>query len=318
MSYKKIILFLLGCMSIPVYATKSNKRLPDNITHLLKRNDKSLCHYYFDMLHTRARGKFSILLLLQGSETKSAFRFTGSADTTWLKKANVAVLVIEKRGITRNDINKEQYLRYNSLDQRTQDCAMVVDHIRKTTKKWNGKLLVCGGSEGAALAAFITPLIPEIVGTIMLSGGCGMSLREEIILLVERDASPGFIGACKKYATTSYIKLMLLMTRLFPNSSYTCIGETNSFKYWSSIADYNPLHTLLKVSTPLYLAHGTSDTNCPVESARVLVQHFKDAGKTNLQYKIYEGLNHSFTDSHGENHLDNVLNTALKWAEPLL
>lgn len=91
-------------------------------------------------------------------------------------------------------------------------------------------------------------------------------------------------------------------------------GKTarNTYKWWSAILDVKFESSLLSLDIPIYMAHGTADTSCPVESADLLVQSFAKAKKTNLLYKRYDGLEHDWTDSQGNQHPE-VLNEAIGW-----
>ncbi len=288
-----------------------------SVTYSLERENKIPCHYYFDTSNTHEN--FSILLILQGSETESAFQFHTIADSGWLKKFNVAVLIIEKPGVTDSTFNQQTYLQYNSLTQRADDCKLVMDHLRKTQKAWNGKLLISGFSEGAILAALIGPQISETKALIMLSGGGGMTLREDILLLETKNPPPGITHSCWNQIKLTYLKLMFAGLKFFPNNStYTFLGSNHSLKYWNTIADYKPLYSLEKLDIPLYLAHGTMDTNCPIESAEILVRHFKQIGKNNLCYRKYTGYDHTFLDREGINHMGEIFDEALGWAQPFL
>jgi len=283
----------------------------------IERENRPLCHYYFDKSNTQ--DDFSILLILQGSETTSAFQFYTIADPCWLKKFNVAVLIIEKPGVTNTTFNQYTYLQYNSLTQRADDCKMVVDHLRKTQKSWNGKLLISGFSEGSILAALLGPQIPETNALIMLAGGGGMTLREEILLLETKNSPPGITHSCWNQIKLTYLKLMFAGLKFFPNNStYTFLGTNHSLKYWNAIADYKPLYSLEKLDIPLYLVHGSVDTNCPIESAEILVRHFKEIGKNNLFYRMYTGYDHTFNDREGINHMGEIFDDSLEWVQPFL
>jgi pimeloyl-ACP methyl ester carboxylesterase len=145
-----------------------------------------------------------------------------------------------------------------------------------------------------------------------------MTLRDEILLMEKKSASPGFIGSLNFYATYLHLNAMFSLAKWMPQSTRTFFGDTNTLKYWNAIADYDPLDTLIKVSAPLYLAHGTADTNCPIESADKLAAKFKQLGKTNLLFKRYECFDHSFNDQSGDNYFKEVLNVGLVWAEQFL
>lgn len=284
--------------------------------HVLNRPDTTECTYYYDT--SPIKDDFSLLLLLQGSSMKSVTPWMLVVDQPWLDKMQVVALGVEKPGMTKDTRNKEEYLKLNSLEQRAADCIMVINHIRATEPRWNGKIILYGHSEGATLAAYLTPLIPKVTATVMLSGGCGMSLKDELLILNKKYGDPGIKGLFNRYRVNGYISSMIFLSQLFPESTYTCVGKGNTLKYWSTIGYYNPLYTLEKVSTPLYVAHGSEDMNCPVESAEILVNHFTALGKTNLHYQRYEGYDHSYNDQEGNNHFGTVADEAFAWLEKYL
>jgi len=78
------------------------------------------------------------------------------------------------------------------------------------------------------------------------------------------------------------------------------------------------MHSLETTSILLYLAHGSTDVNCLIESADKLVQHFQKLGKDNLHFERYGGYDHGFNDQDGSNHRDEVIGKALEWLEPIL
>lgn len=311
--YQFIFAFLL-CIQVTVAYTGSFEERV--ITYQLERFNRTDCTYYFDTSNTQ--DGFSIICFLQGSEITSVRNFMRLADCFWLKKNNVAVLAVEKPGVSQDDFDRKTYLAMNSLWQRAEDCLKVVEILREKESAWNGKLLLVGASEGATLAAYLSTLIPEIKATIMFSGGCGMSLHDELQLLENKKVRVGYKGFLRKYFIKAYIYTMISVAKFFPNSSYTCIGENNTLRHWNTIGNYNPLTSLEKLDTPLYLVQGTRDTDCPIESARKLVAYFAEIKKTNLTYREYKYYDHNFFDLSGENHWQEVADEAFLWVETYL
>ncbi len=86
----------------------------------------------------------------------------------------------------------------------------------------------------------------------------------------------------------------------------------NTYKWWSTILDVELQSSLLLLQIPIYMAHGTADTSVPVESSDLVAESFLRENRTNLVYKRYEGLEHDWTDSSGEKHME-VLQDAIAW-----
>lgn len=305
--FKNLKYLFLLCIGL-VPATNLNAT-----SYQFERPNKTISTYYLDKSNTQ--DSFSIVLMLQGSETNTVRNFMNLPDDEWLEKINAAVLAVEKPGVTQDGFDRKIYLSNNSLWQRAEDCMKVVERLRDLEPNWNGNLLIVGGSEGATLAAYLSPLIPETKATIMFSGGCGMSLHDELQVLENKRTCDSIRALYSKYSIKAYVYAMIALSKWFPNSAYTCIGENNTLKYWNTIGNYNPLTSLEKLSIPLYLVHGTHDTNCPIESAEKLVNHFNNIGKTNLTYRSYPGYDHNFFDEAGENHWIEVSHEAFEWSE---
>lgn len=285
-------------------------------TYGIERPDKTWCQYHVERDHIK-KDPFSLVLALNGSDTASVTWFMPIVDIPWCKKMSCVVLGVEKPGVTKDSFNKSDYFKLNTLTQRADDCRMVIDHIRATEPQWDGKLIILGGSEGATLAAYLTPLTNP-TATIMLSGGCGMTLRQELITLEKKLATSGIRGNLEKLYGIAKTHFLLSLSHILTCSTMTCVGDTNTLKWWHKIADYNPATSLEKVATPLYLAHGSADINCPVESAHALVEKFEKLGKSNLVFREYAGLDHSYNNAEGENYFGPVSDEALAWSEQFL
>jgi len=120
-----------------------------------------------------------------------------------------------------------------------------------------------------------------------------------------------------KYLEILEISFTLYLSQIFSTSSMTCLGETNSFAWWNAIANLNPAKYLIELEIPIYLVHGTADINCPVESADKLSTLFKKLGKTNLTYQRYNDYDHSFTDTLGKNHWNEIIQASIEWLKNL-
>lgn len=286
--------------------------------HTITRSHKTQCHYYLQREHLNNKEQFSIVLMLHGSEADSVTHFMPLIDTSWCIHNKCALLGIEKPGVTKDTCDKKEYFKYNTLTQRASDCVMVIEHLRLTEPLWNGKLIILGGSEGGTLAAYVTPLLKQTVATIIIAGGCGMTLRQEILKLAQKENSNDVRGNVNYILSNLSINFWLTLCYLFPTDKIRAVGNTNTLRWWRSIADYNPLTSLKNVTTPLYCIHGTADTNCPIESAYALVDAFKKWEKTNLVFKEYQGFDHCFNDAQENNHYEVVTHEALAWVEQFL
>ena len=90
-------------------------------------------------------------------------------------------------------------------------------------------------------------------------------------------------------------------------------GNTNTFKWWSSILEIRPLNFMLDLEFPILMVHGDLDFSTPVENARATVEIFKNKSKNNLTYIEYPGLDHHWTDASGQNQTQKVLADIFSW-----
>jgi len=90
----------------------------------------------------------------------------------------------------------------------------------------------------------------------------------------------------------------------------------HSYKRWYEFSE-PPINNLLKINVPLFAAMGTLDQAIPIESFYLLPVEFIRNGKENLTFKVYPGLDHSFSkhtkDGQIEQHWDMVFKEFIKW-----
>ena len=72
---------------------------------------------------------------------------------------------------------------------------------------------------------------------------------------------------------------------------------------------------MLDMSIPIYLAHGDADTAFLVASSRKSAAAFVIAGKSNLTYREYPGLDHHWLDAQGQSHQVQIVQDLLTWIQ---
>ncbi len=276
----------------------------------IQRADGSSLTYYFK--RPSSDECFPIIAMLQGSEAASCFQYYDwfLGKELFIDKLKAGFLLVEKPGIhSLNNINIDEYYACNTLTQRIQDYKLVIEQLRKVESYWDRRIIFIGFSEGGMLASLLGALIPESQAIVILSGGCGMTLKDEMLTLIGKESS------LSKYSNRLYFHAIMLLAYCFPKSTLTAYGSTNTLKWWADIAEVMPWKYLERVNLPIFLAHGTRDVNCPVESADKLQQYFENKGKTNLTYRRYTGYDHNFNDQQNKNHIDNILAEIAQWLQ---
>jgi len=72
------------------------------------------------------------------------------------------------------------------------------------------------------------------------------------------------------------------------------------------------------IATPVLLVYGSEDKSASVEKAIEMIDYLRDAGKTNIESHIYEGLDHSLNLSHADPKTDMVISEMHSWLKTVL
>jgi pimeloyl-ACP methyl ester carboxylesterase len=149
-------------------------------------------------------------------------------------------------------------------------------------------VVLLGASEGGDVASAIAALEPRITHLVLIGCGGGWSQAQELAHELETRGS--VLGIDSRQALEGRFEAI----RARPDSLELWAGHP--YRRWSSYLWSPPLDDLVRVTVPVFLAHGSADTNVPVGSARALAEAFWARGKTNLRYREYEGLDHRLVD----------------------
>ena len=250
--------------------------------------------------------------MIQGSTCHSVHD-AAKASKMLVDTYKVVRLDVEKYALNKD--TKEcptQYLRNNTVRQRIQDYLQVIQNLRGHSW-WNGKLFIIGGSEGGVIAPILASFVPETNKTVIMAGGIGWTLKEEILYLEKKR----LISYGKNQDEVEYElnKIVGVFEEAIqnPTSSRTFMGETNTYKWWDSILNLKPIVSMTQLQIPILMVHGDQDLSAPVESAQEAARQFQRLGKNNLTYVEYPGLDHSWKDKEGKSHSARVIQDVLKW-----
>lgn len=185
----------------------------------------------------------------------------------------------------------------------------ITDHdwfIRKTLAtlpKKPKRVLLLGVSEGAHVAAAVAVRNSAVTHLAIIGNG-GMRQVDELRLLVGRqypsvDPAVDFDAECAKILAEPQ------------NAHKRLFGQT--YKYWASVAFFDPLDYFLPLQIPIIVGFGEKDQNVPVESVRYLERRFQEAGKKNLTLIVYPGADHTLTDSDGRSYRPDFLRYVSDW-----
>lgn len=284
----KILLLLL--LALPLAAE----------TLSLEQADGTRLYYYYDA----PASKGPLVVILQGSECRRVNdKYQSFIDH--FQKQNIGVLRVEKPGLTPETPLGEcpsVYLQRNTLERRTWDLLSVLGEMRKDPR-WDGRLALVGGSEGAMLAGLTAPLIPETRAVALISGGGGDTFAEEIDQMMQSQGARGEqLQQFRELCTQSHREPTTL-------KEWGSDGKLsrNTLLWLSRVEDLAIYRPLLRVEAPILVVHGAADKSTPVHSAQKLQEIFEKAGRTNFTLRIEKEDGHAPSSQSMDATLDWVI-----------
>lgn len=287
----------------------------DITTRTASRDDGSPISYY---LVQHSHNANTLLLILQGSDCNSVLNidsiFTDYKDV-W---PEADLLLIEKYGINRklkystDPTRKDcpaQYLEKDSPAQRVADIKTVLDTVRKDEQYKTFILL--GGSEGAVIANLVTADVDYIDATIVFNGGGrwfiddvshSIAAEHKNIEAARKDID-GFKGFAQHVLNSEPFELEV---------------SGHGYHWWQQMLSLDQLDTIKKVNSPLLIIQGGRDTSVSPQKTDEMMQRLKELGKSNIEYRRYEELDHGLKDSDGKSQRKEVVSDINTWLQSKL
>ncbi|MEI4960152.1 alpha/beta hydrolase family protein [Aeromonas caviae] len=302
MQVRAMSLLLLIC-SCSVSATEI-------MTRTVSRDDGSFISYY---LVQHAHDTDTLLLILQGSDCNSVLNI----DSILTEYKNVwpeaDVLLIEKYGINRKlkyskDAERKdcpaQYLEKDNPAQRVADINTVLDIVRKDGQY--KKLILLGGSEGAVIANLVSADIDSIDATIAFNGGGRWFIDDVSHSIAVQHKNPA--------AARKEVDDFKGFTEHFLHSKpFELDVSGHGYHWWQQMLSIDQLDTLKKVKSPLLIIQGGRDTSVSPQKTDEMMQRLEELGKSNIEYRRYEALDHGLKDSDGKNLRKEVIRDINIW-----
>ncbi|MCR3904707.1 prolyl oligopeptidase family serine peptidase [Aeromonas hydrophila] len=282
----------------------------DIITRTASRDDGSPISYY---LVQHSHDAETLLLILQGSDCNSVLNI----DSIFSDYKNVwpeaDVLLVEKYGINRklkystDPTRKDcpaQYLENDSPAQRVVDIKAVLDIVRK-----NGQyktFILLGGSEGAVIANLVTADVDYIDATIAFNGGGRWFIDDVSHSIAVKHSNPEEarkeIGGFKGFAE-----------HVLNSKPFELDVSGHGYHWWQQMISLDQLDTLKNIKSPLLIIQGGRDTSVSPQKTDELMQSIKDLGKSNIEYRRYEALDHGLKSSDGKSLRKEVVGDINIW-----
>ncbi len=285
------------------------------MTRTASRDDGSPISYY---LVQHSHDTDTLLLILQGSDCNSVLNINPILSDYKDVWPEADLLLIEKYGIdsklkySTDPARKDcpaQYLEKDSPAQRVADIKAVLDIVRKDGQYETFILL--GGSEGAVIANLVTAAVDYIDATVAFNGGGrwfiddvshSIAAEHKNIEAARKDID-GFKGFAQHVLNSKPFDLEV---------------SGHGYHWWQQMLSIDQLDTLIKVNSPLLIIQGGMDASVSPQKTDELMQRLKDLGKSNIEYRRYEALDHGFKNSDGKSLRKEVVSDMNIWLKSKL
>ena len=280
------------------------------ITHTTSRDDGSHISYY---LAQHSYDADTLLLILQGSDCNSVLKIDSILTNYKNVWPEADILLVEKYGIDKgltystDPARKDcpaQYLEKDNPAQRVADIKVVLDTVRK-----DGLykiFILLGGSEGAVIANLVTAEVDYIDATISFDGGGRWFIDDVSHSIAAEHKNPeaarkdidGFKGFAEHVLNSKPFELDV---------------SGHGYHWWKQILSIDQLDTLKKVKSPLLIVQGGMDTSVSPQKTDEMMQRLKELGKSNIDYRRYEALDHRLKNSDGKSLRKEVVGDMNMW-----
>lgn len=266
----------------------------------MPRADGSVIHWTLDGPQDAERT--GLLVLAQGSGCLSVVNNENLAMTRTIF-GEFAALSVEKYGVASGDNPaddhtecSEAFREHHTVSQRIADYRQVIEGLRGESW-WNGELVLFGGSEGGLAMAILASQV-QADAAILFSTAGGLPFGQIVRQSIPEEGWPTVNAAFEN-------------ARRNPDSSELWGGS--SLRFWADIIDRRVADDMLRSDAAFLLIQGGNDPSSPVSAARATSDLFADAGRCNLTYWEFPGLNHGMADASGNGRMAEVLSQAAAW-----
>ncbi|MEH8147068.1 prolyl oligopeptidase family serine peptidase [Aeromonas hydrophila] len=282
----------------------------DIITRTASRDDGSPISYY---LVQHIHDTDTLLLILQGSDCNSVLNIDSILSDYKNVWPEADVLLLEKYGINRklkyniDPARKDcpaQYLEKDNPAQRVADIKVILDTVRKDSQY--NKLILLGGSEGAVIANLVTAEVDYIDATIAFNGGGRWFIDDVSHSIAVRHNNP-------EEARKEIDNFKGFTEHVLNSKPFELEVSGHGYHWWQQMLSLDQLDTFKKVKSPLLIIQGGRDTSVSPQKTDEMMQRLKELGKSNIEYRRYEALDHGLKDSDGKSQRKEVVSDINMW-----
>lgn len=268
------------------------------------RADGSTIYWTLDL--PSSDGKFGLLAIAQGSGCGAAMQ-SSNLKIARTAFGNLAALTVEKYGVRPGDSPNDDHMdcsaefrSHHTMSQRVADYRQIIDSLR-SAPWWNGNLVLFGGSEGGIVMSMLAPEV-HANAAILISTGGGVTFGEMVRQSIPQEGWPTVDATFER-------------ARQNPDSTELFGGQ--SLHFWADAIDRRAADYMLQSAASFLLIQGGRDASGSADVARATSDQFAKAGRCNLTYWEYPGLDHGMVDAEGGAHMAETLFQAAHWLTAL-
>ncbi|WP_430481152.1 prolyl oligopeptidase family serine peptidase [Aeromonas caviae] len=168
------------------------------------------------------------------------------------------------------------------------------------------KLILLGGSEGAVIANLVSADIDSIDATIAFNGGGRWFIDDVSHSIAVKHKNP---AAARKEVDD----FKGFTEHVLNNKPFELDVSGHGYHWWQQMLSIDQLDTLKKVKSPLLIIQGGRDTSVSPQKTDEMMQRLKELGKSNIEYRRYEALDHGLKNSDGKSQRKKVVSDINFW-----
>ncbi|KZL14959.1 Alpha/beta hydrolase family protein [Pseudovibrio axinellae] len=277
----------------------------------LEREDGSEITMY--LKSQSSKDATDLLVLIQGSDCNSVAHNALINEQFSLVLPEADVLTVEKYGITSDlvwDLNNVHpdcpvdYIRNDSPERRTTDYIKVINQLKESgTYK---RVVLIGGSEGAMVANMIAARADFVTASVALNGG-GRKFLDTVLYNIKHTSSS---NAQEKENTEGFSGFA---SQVLNNEPFELNMGDHGYTWWRYMLGSDQLEILKQIDSPLLIVQGGKDINVSPQAVDEQITKLAELNKTNVTYKSYPDMTHSFKSVTGESMVNQVITDIQGW-----
>lgn len=249
----------------------------------------------------------NLLFVVAGAGCGSMGRYLPQYFTGWEGESGLTrIRVLLKRHIRAQDsgdVCSEAFIRADHLSQwRADQLAFIQAQLRQFKQQGMQprRVILLGISEGAELVPLLARDLPQITHLALLANAGNSAIPTyRALAAIYPHMQQGWDVLSRALASS-------------PADPEQARIHGRSWRYWSEIAGIDQTRNLIAARLPVFAGIGEADALIPPGAANALRKAFSDAGRSDLQLRIYPAADHGLR-SPDKNYLPDFMWQLDQW-----